>query len=246
MKITEMNVELIDHMGSDLSVVNAARVSFAAASEWEISAGHRNDDPGVLKERDVKLINYLAKHKHFSPFNHAFLTVRVKAPLFVARQLVKHKFLPWNEISRRYVDFEPEFYAPKGWRKRAENVKQGSSDVYVSEYVYHEFDKDVPLEFQSGVDLKAEEVFTDYIANSLNTYNAFLYAGVCPEQARMVLPQNMMTEWYWSGSLGAFCDMIRLRLDSHTQSETREVAEKIYEKILPLFPVSIKALLEVK
>ena len=225
MKITEMNVDLVDHMGSDLSVVNAARVSFAAASEWEISAGHRNDDPGVLKERDVKLINYLAKHKHFSPFNHAFLTVRVKAPIFVARQLVKHKFMPWNEISRRYVDFEPEFYSPV-FRKRADNVKQGSSEELIDEQKVLGFD------FQ--------------IESALDQYNYLLSIDVCPEQARMVLPQNMMTEWYWSGSLGAFCDMLRLRLDSHTQSETREVAEKIYEKILPLFPVSVKALLEVK
>ena len=225
MKITEMNVDLVDHMGSDLSVVNAARVSFAAASEWEISAGHRNDDPGVLKERDVKLINYLAKHKHFSPFNHAFLTVRVKAPIFVARQLVKHKFMPWNEISRRYVDFEPEFYIPEP-RKRAENVKQGSSDEVME-----------PMWIQAAM---------EHMSGMVAYYNSAVSAGMAPEVARAFLPQNMMTEWWWSGSLGAFCDMLRLRLDSHTQSETREVAEKIYEKILPLFPVSVKALLEVK
>lgn len=226
MKITDMKVDLVDHMGSDLSVVNAARVSFAAASEWEISAGHRNDDPGVLKERDVKLINYLAKHKHFSPFNHAFVTFRIKAPIFVARQLVKHKFMPWNEVSRRYVDEEPEFYAPEKWRQRADNVKQGSSD---QEY-------DGGLSWEQGLYHNLDKLVT--------TYNNMIKSGCAPEQARMVLPQNMMTEWYWSGSLGAFCDMLRLRLDSHTQSETREVAEKIYEKILPLFPVSVKALLQ--
>jgi thymidylate synthase (FAD) len=109
-----MKVDLIDHMGSDLTVVNAARVSF-------------NKTSSSLTEKDIKLINYLAKHKHWSPFSHCFVQFRIKAPIFVARQLGKHQVgLAWNEVSRRYVDSEPEFYKPVMWRGRAENAKQGS------------------------------------------------------------------------------------------------------------------------
>jgi thymidylate synthase (FAD) len=223
MKITDIDVKLIDHMGSDLSVVNAARVSFQAESEWEISAGFRKEDKGVLKEKDVKLIKYLAKHKHFSPFNHSFITCRVKAPVFVARQLVKHKFMPWNETSRRYVDNEPEFFMPI-FRKRAENVKQGSSEETINPQKVLGFDF--------------------HIEDALAQYQYLLSIDVAPEQARMVLPQNMMTEWYWSGTLGAYADMLKLRLDPHTQYESRIVAEKIKELIMPLFPVSLAALLE--
>ena len=111
----------IDHMGSDLSVVNAARVSFGKKSHWEFEALQEG-----LLERDTKLIKYLAKHKHISPFGHAFASFHIKAPIFVARQLVKHKFLRWNEISRRYVDEEPEFYKPDVWRGRSADKKQGS------------------------------------------------------------------------------------------------------------------------
>lgn len=217
-------------MGSDLSVVNAARVSFHKESEFEVIPS--TDTLGYyyekfqLKSADIKLINYLAKHKHTSPFNHAFITVRCKAPVFVARQLVKHKFMPWNEVSRRYVDDEPEFYFPEVWRAKAENVKQGSSDEGVP----------YQLQFKKAAD--------DCVNLSLSVYEAMLNAGVCAEQARMILPQNMMTEWWWSGTLGAFCDMLRLRLDSHSQYETRQVAHMILEVIAPLYPVSVKALLD--
>jgi len=217
-------------MGSDLSVVNAARVSF-----------HKESTEFV--EQDERLINYLAKHKHHSPFNHTFITIRVKAPIFVARQLVKHKFMPWNEVSRRYVDDEPEFYFPEVWRGKPANAKQGSSGKF-SGYVFHEYGNDkVPLEFQHGVD-KGVEVIPKILEETLHLYKAMIHAGVAPEQARMVLPQNTMTEWYWSGTLGAFADMLVLRLDAHAQQESREVAEKIRDKLLPLFPVSLKALLE--
>lgn len=233
MKTAKIEVTLIDHMGSDLSVVNAARVSFSKESEWEWTGSvcdggypikYGGDGEYVLSNKDTKLINYLARHKHHSPFNHAFLSFRVKAPIFVARQLVKHKFMPWNEISRRYVDDEPEFYFPEYWRKKAENVKQGSSDESI--------DIDVAW-------LKLE------IGDVVNKYHELLDQGVCAEQARMVLPQNTMTEWIWSGTLGAFCDMLRLRLDSHTQKETQLVAQKIKDIIEPLFPVSVKELLSV-
>ena len=213
----------IDHMGSDLSVVNAARVSFGKKSEYKTLT--KCFDTGEVIEkalalRDSRLINYLASHKHISPFGHAFSSFHVKAPIFVARQLVKHKFLRWNEISRRYVDDEPEFYNPKVWRGKAENIKQGSAGV---------------------VSTQADPDFVNHTA--LRTYNEMIAEGVAPEMARMVLPQSTMTEWYWSGSLDAFADMCRLRLPSDTQQETRVVAQQISEKMSELFPVSWAALM---
>lgn len=229
MKTADISVDLIDYMGSDLSVVNAARVSFAKESEWDFNTDYQGHDTPKLLDRDVKLINYLAKHKHFSPFNHAFLSVRVKAPIFVARQLVKHKFMPWNEVSRRYVDDEPEFYFPDTFRMSAENVKQGSGE-----------------DAEEGLEKISQMYLRSSCQSAWNTYTFMLEKGICPEQARMVLPQNTMTEWIWSGSLGAFADMLHLRLDPHTQKETREVAEKIYDKGLCHFPISLEALLENK
>jgi len=229
MKVVPMEVTLLDHMGSDLSVVNAARVSF-----------HKESTEFV--EQDERLINYLAKHKHHSPFNHTFITVRVKAPIFVARQLVKHKFMPWNEVSRRYVDDEPEFYFPEVWRGRPVNVKQGSNDVKVKLKPLSEGHEDLWGDVDNDFEIPLHaELLVD---NNLGLYKWMIDSGVAPEQARMVLPQNTMTEWYWSGTLGAFADMLVLRLDPHAQQESREVAEKIRDAILPLFPVSLKALLE--
>ena len=225
MRISNIEVDLLDHMGSDLSVVNAARVSFHKVSE-------------EFKEGDEKLIRYLAKHKHFSPFNHAFLSFRVKAPIFVARQLVKHKFLPWNEVSRRYVDDEPEFYYPEVWRQRADNVKQGSSDDRC-EAMYCERPDDF-----FGLEPSTDDFALWAMKETLHLYNQMLKDGCAPEQARMILPQNSMTEWVWSGSLGAFADMLRLRLDPHAQYESRIVAEKIHKEMEVLFPVSINALLK--
>lgn len=227
MKTADISVTLIDSCGTDLSVVNAARVSFEKESEAVIIKTPIGDGNAMLSftlnDRDKKLVSYLAKHKHTSPFNHAFASFRVKAPVFVARQLVKHKFLPWNEVSRRYVDSEPEFFIPDGYRARAENVKQGSADTFVP--------------FLTDPVRRAS-------ANALTIYNAMLQQGVCPEQARMVLPLNAMTEWIWSGTLGAWADMCRLRLDPHAQFESRLVAQKISEEMKQLFPVSWEALLE--
>jgi thymidylate synthase (FAD) len=226
-----IEVTHIDHMGSDLSVVNAARVSFGKKSEL-VEGTVKQDEQGdylemVLSDRDTKLIRYLAKHKHISPFGHAFASFHVKAPVFVARQLVKHKFLRWNEISRRYVDEEPEFYSPDVWRGRSADKKQGSEGevdfdphcVYLPDHYYY----------------RAEDICID-------VYEAMLDAGVAPEQARMVLPQSMMTEWYWSGCLDAFADMCHLRCKPDTQAETREVAEKIEDLMMNHFPVSWEAL----
>lgn len=226
-----MKVTLIDSMGSDLSVVDAARVSFNKRSDWEWEQQLQ-----VLPERDTKLINYLAKHNHWTPFGHCFASFRIKAPIFVARQLGKHQVgLVWNEVSRRYVDSEPEFYVPDAWRKRAENVKQGSSDetVDLSEVGWLKGEADL---------LNLEEVISMHNEDCLETYKELLRAGVCPEQARMVLPQSMYTEWIWSGSLAAFARVCKLRLDPHTQYETRLVAEQIDQHMAELFPVSWKAL----
>jgi thymidylate synthase (FAD) len=215
MNVSESKVKLLDSMGSDLTIVNAARVSFEKESKLDLD--------GALKMSDEKLIRYLALHNHTSPFNHVFLQFRVAAPLFVARQLVKHKFLVWNEVSRRYVDTEPDFYLPKVWRKRAENVKQGSSP--------------------EAADLKNVSP-RNAVNQLLSEYQAMLEYGVCPEQARMILPQNMMTSWYWSGSLGAFTDMVNLRLGEGAQVEAAEVAEQVKEHITELFPVASKYLIK--
>ena len=168
-----MNVELIDTMGTDLTVVNAARVSYSKTK----------DTFDVVK--DEKLIQYLAKHNHWSPFAHASLQFRIKAPIFVARQLVKHQVgLVWNEVSRRYVDFPPELYKPETWRGRPKNSKQGS---------------DGEIKLDQTIEYSMESA----MQSCLITYNTLLQKGVAPEQARMVLPQSMMTEWYWSGTLYA-------------------------------------------
>ena len=218
--MTMIKATLIDSMGSDLSVVNAARVSFGKKSEWDVS--YDNDQftgENILSDRDTKLIRYLAKHEHISPFGHAFASFHIKAPIFVARQLVKHKFLRWNEISRRYVDDEPEFYVPDVWRGRSADKKQGSSDEQVS----------IP-DINQCWDTTHE------------WYLDLLGRGVAPEQARMVLPQSTMTEWYWSGSLDAFASMCKLRLKEDTQYESRLVAQQISAKMAKLFPVSWEAL----
>lgn len=229
MKIAEQSVELIDYMGNDLSVVNAARVSFSKESDWEYDEDkHDGHGPERLSEKDTRLINYLAKHNHWTPFAHAFASFRIKAPIFVARQLVKHQVgLAWNEVSRRYVQEEPEFFFPASWRSAPEgSIKQGSGDKVINVV----FDN-----------TSMPEDATDYC---LYTYNLLLERGVAPEQARMVLPQNTMTEWIWSGSLAAFARVCKLRLDPHAQLETQQVAQMIKDNIEPLFPVSFKALME--
>ena len=212
-----IEVTYVNHMGDDLSVVNAARVSFGKKSDY-MPRVHMGE-PKVLQYKDDRLIKYLAKHKHKSPFNHTFTTFHVKAPVFVARQLVKHEYMPWNEISRRYVDSDPEFYVPDVWRGRAQDKKQGSAGVVKT---------NANIEYHNNV--------------MLQLYKQQLDEGVTPEQARMNLPQSMMTEWYWSGTLYAFAKMCGLRLKEDTQAETRIVAEKIEDVMVKLYPVSWEAL----
>jgi len=227
-----IDTTLIDYMGTDLSVVNAARVSFGKKSESLGSVTANGVTRQVLHDTDTKLINYLAKHKHTSPFGHCFASFHIKAPVFVARQLVKHKFLRWNEISRRYVDTKPEFYVPDVWRGKAEDKKQGSDGV-IEEATHILYSNN---EFYGCIDE------TDPYYQCLNSYEGLLRLGVCPEQARMVLPQSMMTEWYWSGSLDAFADMCNLRCTGDTQLETRLVANQICDSMKELYPVSWFAL----
>lgn len=219
MKVVDMSVALVDYMGGDLSVVNAARVSYHKNSEYETNAV----GDMFLSERDTKLLQYLARHNHWTPFGHVAFTFRIKAPLFVARQLGKHQVgLVWNEVSRRYVDEEPEFFFPKEWRGRPINSKQGSSGVM----------EEPPYE---GAIMPCEV--------ALEGYQLLIAEGVAPEQARMVLPQNTMTEWIWTGSLVAFARVCKLRLDPHTQLETQEVAKMISDMIAGYVPVSWDALM---
>jgi len=221
MKTAEQKITYLDSMGTDLSVANAARVSFDKVSE-------------ELSKNDEKLISFLAKHNHWSPFSHTSVSFRIKAPIFVARQLAKHQVgFAWNEVSRRYVDNEPEFFIPHKLRSRAENVKQGSGAETIKE-VLHPRDEDM--------NVSVLEAFMWTAGDALETYNALLKSNVCPEQARMVLPQNTMTEWIWTGSLYGWARMCQLRMDSHTQIETQEIAKKIASYMESLFPISWKAL----
>ena len=177
----------------------------------------------ILNDPDKRLINYLAKHRHMSPFGHAFVSFHVKAPIFAARQLVKHKFLRWNEISRRYVDDKPEFYVPDAWRGRSADKKQGSDGVVGTD----------TLVGSAGYNHHCKTFYQDLIDSD-----------IAPEQARMVLPQSTMTEWYWSGSLDAFIDMCNLRCKEDTQLETRLVADYIRSEMIKLFPISVEALVK--
>lgn len=204
-------------MGDDLMVVNAARVSFAKHSE-------------EFGEGDERLINYLARHGHWTPFSHPQITVRVSVPIFVARQLFKHKVgFTENEVSRRYVDDTPEFFFPNAWRKRPTNgAKQGSSDEPFDEHTLKALDYD----------------YSDLLSRCEGLYNFMIETGVAPEQARMVLPQAMYTEWYWTGSLASYARMCKQRLDAHAQGETREVAQMVSDIVEPLFPVCWRTLVK--
>jgi len=211
-----MSVELVDFMGNDNSVANAARVSFSKEAS------------SFTSEQNEKLIKYLAKHNHWSPFGHTSVSLRLKTPIFVARQFVKHQVgLVWNEVSRRYVDDEPEFWFPKEWRSRPDgSIKQGSGGK-------------VDLHFEDN-----QITYGEAIEGCLFAYNNLLSQGVAPEQARMILPLNTMTEWIWTGSLAAWSRVCKLRLDPHAQLEIQEPTRLIAALVEPLYPVSFKALME--
>tara|TARA_R110000850_G_scaffold62590_3_gene142266 strand:+ start:1355 stop:2080 length:726 start_codon:yes stop_codon:yes gene_type:complete len=225
------HVQLVDSMGSDLMVCNAARVSFSKDTEWDrdeeaisrlkkSGSSYHEEDVRKLSERDTKLIRYLAKHNHWTPFAHPQITLRIKAPISIRTQFFKHKqgFVE-NEISRRYVSFEPEFYFPYWRGKPKDNAKQGSDDFI-------------------AIEGKIIKNHTDAVKLCLHTYNELLRDGVAPEQARFILPQAMYTEWYWTGSLAAYARFYKQRIDEHAQWEIRQYASAIGKLIRPLFPVS--------
>ena len=212
-----LKVTYKDHFGSDNSVVDAARVSFSKEAS------------GYTPEQNNRLIKYLAKHQHKSPFFHTAISLHLKMPIFVARQIMKHTTgIVYNEVSRRYVDSEPEFYVPDVWRKKADNVKQGSSDEAVEHLDLHEFE-------DGGY-------YYTYYDVLLGEYKRLLDAGVAPEQARMILPQSMYTEVIMTGNLYAIANMYIQRTDSHAQKETQDLAKQIGEIVKPLYPVSWAAL----
>ena len=224
------HVELIDNMGDDLTVVNAARVSFNKESDWETkeTVSPTDDDCKMyqmdLSEKDKKLIGYLAKHKHWTPFAHPQITLRIKAPIFVRAQLGKHQVgLVMNEVSRRYVTYTPEFYFPT-WRSApTDGAKQGSSGV-------------LPR------NMYINDIYSNLCMDALEVYEELLKHGVAPEQARGALPQSMYTEWWWTGSLAAFARVYAQRIEAHAQWEVQEYGKAMGELIQPLFPVSWNAL----
>jgi thymidylate synthase (FAD) len=222
------HVQLVDYMGSDLSVVNAARVSFNKESSWD---GEQHWSGNIidkkLSEKDQKLIKYLAKHNHFTPFCHPQISVRIKCPIFVRAQLGKHQVgLVMNEVSRRYVTFDPEIYTPM-WRSApTDGAKQGSSGAIE--------DMDLCIKMRQEYDGVAKEC--------IDLYNRLLADGVAPEQARSILPQGTYTEFVWTGSLYAFARVYNLRIDAHSQWEIQKYAEAINKIVEPLFPVSWKNL----
>ena len=225
-----MQVTYIDHMGNDLTVVNAARVSFNKKSELkriciQVGDSINFSENKVLVEKDVKLIKYLAEHNHTTPFRHCYVTLHMKVPFFVRNQLLRHTVgFSVNEVSRRYVDERPDFYTPSEWRKRAQNKKQGSGEVLQLENM--------------------TEAYQAKMTKIMDAYQTLVAFGLCPEQARMILPQSTYTEFYWTGSLQGWAELCKQRLAPDTQKETREVAQQIEKIVEPLYPVSWQALKE--
>lgn len=210
-------IEILSVQGNDNTVANTARVSMQFGTNWD-------DLPeDYTEEQRDKLINYLAKNHHTSPFRHTSITLRMNVPIFLARQIGKHQVgMSWNEVSRRYVDDTPKFFLPTAWRSRPTgSIKQGSGTVLIPE---------------------AENYANKAYTEALWAYESMLGLGVAPEQARMVLPQGMMTEVIWTGSLMAFAHVYKLRIDGHAQVEAQDFAKELGEGIAPHFPVSWKAL----
>jgi len=237
------HVELVDSMGSDLTVCNAARVSFNKESDWDVdrecearlkksNSTFRPSDVRKLSDRDVKLIRYLAKHNHWTPFAHPQVTLRIKAPISIRTQFFKHKqgFVE-NEISRRYVDEVPEFYYPKFRHRPSGSAKQGSDGWLEC--------RDGGAETSGGFATHPlYESYKHVMSSAMRTYEELIASNVAPEQARFVLPQAMYTEWYWTGSLAAYARFYKQRIDEHAQWEIQEYAEAVGKIIRPLFPSS--------
>ena len=218
-----ISVELLDYMGSDLTITNVARVSF---NKWKEE----------FDSKDERLINYLAEHEHTSPFRHNSIQIRCKAPIFLARQLMKHQVgLSWNEISRRYVDTDIEFFEPEQWRSRPKDgIKQGSGENVV--------DITETKKTWFGAPDRLDRMISEVLDSQICLYKEMLDRGVAPEMARMVLPQSMLTDWVWTGSLQAFYHVYRLRSGEGSQKEAQVFAKKLEQVIEPLFPKAWVAL----
>jgi thymidylate synthase (FAD) len=228
-----MKAELYDYMGTDLSVVNAARVSFSKESDWNYTtvervntAGNVSDEVELsLSEKDAKLINYLAKHDHWTPFAHTSITLRMEAPIPIRTQCFKHKIgMVENEESRRYVSHTPNVFQPV-FREQASNKKQGSGGE---------------MEGQQAISARA--IYEASTEMAINSYEALLELGVAEEQARFVLPQGAQVEWFWTGNLVSFANFYKKRTDPNAQKEIRDLAYMVSDQIKDLFPVSWAAL----
>lgn len=219
------NVELIDSMGDDITVVNSARVSMDKVSDWEERVEKNIVTERWLSVADQRLIRYLAKHHHWTPFSHCTVTLRIKMPIFVARQWYKHQVgFTRNEVSRRYVDSSPQFFIPKVLRRKADHVKQGSS-----------------LDAIKDNEFVRAKLLEKYLEDSA-LYETMLASDVCPEQARIVLPQAMYTEFYETASLYGYHRLCQLRLDGHAQLEIQHYAEAVSKLMATKFPYSWKEL----
>lgn len=229
--MSEIKVELLDYMGNDLDVVNAAKVSFSKESEWDFETDYESGVPvevrEVLAEKDKKLINYLAKHDHWTPFAHTALKFRVAAPVPIRTQCFKHKIgMVENEESRRYISTTPEIFIPDFFRAKPEgSIKQGSASKHK--------DSDYWL-----------GIYTDRVNSNVDDYLAMLEDGVCPEQARFILPQGAIVNWIWTGNLVSFANFYNKRTDTNAQKEVQVVAELVGKEVERIFPVSWKALTE--
>lgn len=227
--MSDIKVELLDYMGDDLAVVNAAKVSFSKESEWDFETDYESGVPvevrEVLAEKDSKLIKYLAKHDHWTPFAHTALKFRVAAPVPIRTQCFKHKIgLVENEESRRYISTTPEIFIPEFFRSKPEgSIKQGSGEK-------HEYSDAWLDEYKGVVDL------------AVKTYTSMLEDGVCPEQARFILPQGAIVNWIWTGNLVSFANFYNKRTDVNAQKEVQMVAQLVGKEIERIFPVSWLAL----
>lgn len=207
-----MRAEYVDHMGSDLSVVNAARVSFAKRR-------------ASFDQKDAKLLQFLAEHDHWTPFAHTSITLRMSAPVPIRTQCFKHKQgLVENEESRRYISSTPELFVPERFRMKPDgSIKQGSGGVHPQSDLW-------------------KSVYQMQCEGSIAVYERMIANGICPEQARFVLPQGVKVNWVWTGNVYAFANFYNKRTDNHAQQEIRELAEEVGGIIFPLFPISWAAL----
>lgn len=211
-----MKIEVLEVFGDDLTVVNSARVSF---NKWK----------NEFDESDEKLIKYLLKHDHWTPFSHPQLRLRISAPIFIAREWYRHTIgCSRNEVSRRYVTDDPQMWHPEYFRIRPENMKQGSIDVKseFSDYYLEKYNNTIEI---------CKKLYLDMVN-----------VGIAPEQARAILPQAMYTTWIETGSLYFYFRILKLRLDSHAQKEIQELAKQLEEIIEKHFPVSFSAFRELK